>query len=770
MDFLEKIFSLDRLYTQVQQLKEIFEEFYNNGFNEDDKIKCNDIIITLKQNDSSIDTNIRNFIDKIEKLMLTDLDYEGYNAVYNCIIRLNEIVKKLYLSYIHDEDTYNNTLIENYYKTESKKSALIVYIIYPFVFKNISYGHTNQVEVQKMAEILKNLGYNVDIINTRYNGCIEYQKYSLIIGSGAYFEKLCGMLDERVVSIYYLTESSPYFSNVAELKRLRAFMIRNGLMPSFERQSSNLLNLQLLSKADAAICIGNTHTLSTYDGMFNNIYQLNVSGFDNCRLPDLNKKKTEIRKNFLWYGGNGAIHKGLDICIELFRSLPDLRLYIVGEISSELYEFYKDDIENAENLLYYGFLSSDSDEFREVSANCGFCISPSCSEGQSTAVITTMFSGIIPVCTAETGIDAETAGGLLIESLEFDYLNVLLRNLSEMEPDEFYSRQEKVYGYVTENHTIKKYEENLHKILEDILNRKKRKNIKIQFLNGGLANQVFQYIFARHYELSHDGDIMYLDDSYFALNTVHNGYELEKVFNIKPHMLSSCFSAEEWSFILDERRRGKSIPQILEEKGIKISMIAETSNYKEFNPFSGNVIGIPCNEYHPEIMDVQGSVYYHGYWINHDWFFEYRDVFYKEFTFPELDSAKNIDYLSRIKSTNSVSIHIRRGDYVSLGWAYDENIYKKLIEIYIHQFNAKWCLFVFSDDIVWCRENADKIGLTLFDDVVFVEGNVKGKNYIDMQLMSNCKGMIMSNSAFCYLAALLNPNKNYILNPTKREV
>ncbi|MCI9144363.1 MAG: alpha-1,2-fucosyltransferase, partial [Lachnospiraceae bacterium] len=51
--------------------------------------------------------------------------------------------------------------------------------------------------------------------------------------------------------------------------------------------------------------------------------------------------------------------------------------------------------------------------------------------------------------------------------------------------------------------------------------------MKIQFLNGGLANQAFQYIFTRVYELSHPGEVIYMDDSYFALNTVHNGYELE---------------------------------------------------------------------------------------------------------------------------------------------------------------------------------------------------------------------------------------------------
>ena len=56
--------------------------------------------------------------------------------------------------------------------------------------------------------------------------------------------------------------------------------------------------------------------------------------------------------------------------------------------------------------------------------------------------------------------------------------------------------------------------------------------MKIQFLNGGLANQAFQYIFARYYELAYPGESMYMDDTYFALNTVHNGYELERVFGI----------------------------------------------------------------------------------------------------------------------------------------------------------------------------------------------------------------------------------------------
>lgn len=295
--------------------------------------------------------------------------------------------------------------------------------------------------------------------------------------------------------------------------------------------------------------------------------------------------------------------------------------------------------------------------------------------------------------------------------------------------------------------------------------------MKIQFLNGGLANQAFQYIFARYYELSHPGEIMYMDDSYFALNSVHNGYELEKVFGIKPHMLSSCFDEEVWEFILEERKGGKSVPQILCENDIPFTMLSEVGeNHKHFNPFEGVVKCIPCNEYHPQVLDMPGDIYYHGYWINKGWFARYRENFLKEFQFPKLADYLNRELLHRIQRTDSVSVHIRRGDFVTLGWAMAPDFYPKLVQAFLEHASDKWELFVFSDDIAWCKENQSVLGFDAFRHITYVEGNIQGKNYIDMQLMSQCKGMIMSNSAFCYLAALLNTRRTVCINPTPREV
>ncbi len=264
---------------------------------------------------------------------------------------------------------------------------------------------------------------------------------------------------------------------------------------------------------------------------------------------------------------------------------------------------------------------------------------------------------------------------------------------------------------------------------------------------------------------------MYLDDSYFALNTVHNGYELEKVFGIKAPMLSQCFTKEVWEFMLGEKRKGKSIPQILMENDVPIYMLSETGEgYKSFNPFDGDVYAVKPQEYDPSLLDLPGNVYYHCYWIHKNWFLTYQDIFLKEFHFPEITDEKNRQYADRILSSNSVAIHIRRGDYVDLGYAFEADWYRQCIKRFLEGAPGKWDLFVFSDDISWCKEHACELGFEDFEACTYIEGNMYGKNYRDLQLMTMCKGMIMSNSSFSFLAVLLNTRKEYVFNGTTREV
>lgn len=291
--------------------------------------------------------------------------------------------------------------------------------------------------------------------------------------------------------------------------------------------------------------------------------------------------------------------------------------------------------------------------------------------------------------------------------------------------------------------------------------------MKIVTLNGGLGNQVFQYIFARYVE-EISGEKCLLENSYFFNNPDHNGYELEKIWGIKADLLSNCFTKDVWNEMTNKVRDGESIVQQLYDNGINIAMVREAEDCK----FDGNTIVIPMNQYIPQIALSTGDIYYHGYWINKYWFTNNKNKIMKELEFPPILDIKNKEYEKMIMESKSVAVHIRRGDFVKLGWELSNKFYydsmNNMSQIYP---NAKY--FIFSDDINWCKKNYEELGFQFADEnIVFVEGNFdKTNNYVDLQLMALCKGMIMSNSSFCYLAALLNRNEGIpIINPTSREV
>lgn len=289
--------------------------------------------------------------------------------------------------------------------------------------------------------------------------------------------------------------------------------------------------------------------------------------------------------------------------------------------------------------------------------------------------------------------------------------------------------------------------------------------MKIQYLNGGLANQIFQYIFVRFAETAYpDSGPWFFDDSFFFVNDVHNGFELEKVFGLKLNLLSRSLDEDVWRELIADKKRGISVPQSFKNLDFPIMMITEFDNYREHNPFNGEVYRVPGNTFLPEIVKINYDyVYYHGYWLHRGWFDACREVIKKELVFPLITDERNLAYKNQILSTESVAVHIRRGDYVTIGWNSSNDYYKSAIaEILLREPCA--VLFVFSDDIEWCKINSEQIGLNLSKDIVFVEGNVCGSNYNDLQLMSLCKYMIMGKSAFSYLAMLLNSRLKYYIS------
>lgn len=248
----------------------------------------------------------------------------------------------------------------------------------------------------------------------------------------------------------------------------------------------------------------------------------------------------------------------------------------------------------------------------------------------------------------------------------------------------------------------------------------------------------------------------------------HNGFEIPRVFpNSKPRLLSSYMSGDVWEYMLQNKLEGRSIAQQWKDAGEDLVLAAETSDYC----YDGNVVKVPANMYLPWLAAAEGNIYYHGYWINRGYLKEqFWEILKAELEFAPLTGEKNKEYKRKIAETNSVALHVRRGDFVRLGWNQPMELYVAGVEKIKEGIHDPY-FFLFSDDMEWCKENLKKMGLKA-EESVFVEGNKGADSYIDMQLMSYCKNVLLiTPSSFSYLAALLNINESiFVVNGTGREV
>ncbi len=389
-------------------------------------------------------------------------DLAGFRPIAEGFVNL---CRNGYLDYFNDlsDGGLSEVMIQDRADRDRDRHALLIYLVSPFM-DNISIkGHTNAADAISIAEVLDGIGYSVDVINPWYKGDIDYDRYDLVIGFRKAFEDMLPHLRNDCIKICYLTTMNSYVANMAELKRVNDFYDRNGIRPAFRRLEYSCMDLERMAMCDAAICLGNGHTLSTYGGMFKKIYPQNVSGF-----PISISRDKETGRDFMWYGGAGSLHKGVDLCIEAFRELPDCNLHIVGAMDDDIYEYYREELEKSPNVFYHGFMYHDDGAFEEVCRKCAFSVGLSCSESQSTAMITSIFAGMIPVCVDETGIDTEEYGGIRIGSTDIPDLIKQLSSIAKMSEEEIERRRQTGLKKVNMLHTPESYREQLKDNIEKV--------------------------------------------------------------------------------------------------------------------------------------------------------------------------------------------------------------------------------------------------------------------------------------------------------------
>ena len=172
--------------------------------------------------------------------------------------------------------------------------------------------------------------------------------------------------------------------------------------------------------------------------------------------------------------------------------------------------------------------------------------------------------------------------------------------------------------------------------------------------------------------------------------------------------------------------------------------------------------------FHPEFHKVSGDVYLDGYWQSEKYFLGITETIRREFSLRQPLDGADREFAEAIAGEDSVSIHVRRGDYVSNPAANrfhglcGVEYYRKCMKILSEKVEAPRFV-VFTDDPAWARAN-----MAVPFGTIFVDWDQPRRGSVDLELMRRCRHHIIANSSFSWWGAWLceNPGK-LVLAPAR---
>jgi|694.fasta_scaffold05054_17 hypothetical protein len=290
-------------------------------------------------------------------------------------------------------------------RKNTQPRVLISYITAPFE-KNIDGKsfHTNQKEAVQLLQVFIARNFAVDICH-----CLEevalpeiiQKKYDVVFGFGKAFAAAC-KANPKAIKIMYCTEAYPDFVKKQEQERLAYYHQRYGKEIQVSRHGKFYLPEHFL-EADYLLYKGNHVTGQTFATLkhIKAFFPIAPAPFVNHNYQATERNIESTKKNFVWFGSYGAVHKGLDILVDIFNEHPEWQLSVCG--------LWKEEIpllpEMKNNIKVYGFMDTSSEEFIDLVNSHSFVVLSTCSEGMSSGVLTCMVHGLIPLVSHESGID-----------------------------------------------------------------------------------------------------------------------------------------------------------------------------------------------------------------------------------------------------------------------------------------------------------------------------------------------------------------------------
>lgn len=262
-------------------------------------------------------------------------------------------------------------------------------------------------------------------------------------------------------------------------------------------------------------------------------------------------------------------------------------------------------------------------------------------------------------------------------------------------------------------------------------------------LTGGLGNQLFQYAIGRKLSLLYRTSLKFDLTMYSLDSTPLRSFELS-------------------NFDFDIQVANK----------IEISLFNSSNFFLKF--LTQRVLGIkPFHEkslaFDPAYKDYGNNICLRGYWQTEKYFSDIETNIRSDLKFKYGPSKENQRILEKIQAArNSVSLHIRRGDYVQNPAVFryhgvcSNEYYQSAVNLVLDRVEEPF-FFIFSDDTNWVLNN-----FKVRSPYLVVNINSPEKSYEDLRLMSTCKHNIIANSSFSWWGAWLNTNSEKIIIAPKR--
>jgi len=173
----------------------------------------------------------------------------------------------------------------------------------------------------KILALFNEFGYIVDCIHFTNRHFIPEKKYDFIFSLGFDILRLAAFAPHNgeIIKIWHAGTSSIAYNNAAEMKRITNLEKRHPGALYFPKRQGSLERVEdeVIKLADHVLLIGNDHVLNTFPKKFHHKF----SKITVAATPSYVKRIEEFapqEKEFIWHFGDGAVHKGLDLLLDVF--------------------------------------------------------------------------------------------------------------------------------------------------------------------------------------------------------------------------------------------------------------------------------------------------------------------------------------------------------------------------------------------------------------------------------------------------------------------